>query len=324
MFKQSFKYYKSKNPPPNLDNVLDLNKSNDLTEFQIKKVSIKCEERKKMFGFKHPKTWEVYEIVDTPGLLFIRNPFTSIGQRYWTVKCLQDYSKKPNKTNIDAFNLVPENKEWWEMCQNNNNVLLMNKLRWVTLGYHHNWDTKVYSEEDKGKFPKDLSDMTLYVASILGYTNFSPEAAIVNYYHMDSTLSGHTDHSEKDLEAPLFSFSFGQTAIFLLGGNTKDDKPTPIFIRSGDMVVMSKESRLAYHGVPKILQIDSRYWDPIDENDLCYIGKDYREVVNICKDDALWKPFGDYLTYSRININVRQVLSRGQKRLNSEDAEDVT
>lgn len=32
MFKQSFKYYKSKNPPPNLDNVLDLNKSNDLTE----------------------------------------------------------------------------------------------------------------------------------------------------------------------------------------------------------------------------------------------------------------------------------------------------
>lgn len=64
----------------------------------------------------------------------------------------------------------------------------------------------MYSEEDKGKFPKDLSDMTTYVASILGYSNFNPEAAIVNYYHMDSTLSGHTDHSEKDLEAPLFSF----------------------------------------------------------------------------------------------------------------------
>lgn len=82
------------------------------------------------------------------GLLFIKNPFTSIGQRYWTVKCLQDYSKKPNKTNIDTLNLVPENKEWWEMCQNNNNVLLLNKLRWVTLGYHHNWDTKVGRRSD--------------------------------------------------------------------------------------------------------------------------------------------------------------------------------
>lgn len=120
------------------------------------------------------------------------------------------------------------------------------------------------------------------------------------------------------------SFSFGQTAIFLLGSKMKDEKPTAIFIRSGDIVVMSKESRLAYHGVPKILQIDSRYWDPIDENNLSCISKDYKETVNICKDDAAWKPFGDYLTYSRININVRQVLSRGQKRLNSENAEDVT
>jgi alkylated DNA repair dioxygenase AlkB len=28
----------------------------------------------------------------------------------------------------------------------------------------------------------------------------------VNYYHMDSTLSGHTDNSEQNKEAPLFSF----------------------------------------------------------------------------------------------------------------------
>jgi len=34
---------------------------------------------------------------------------------------------------------------------------------------------------------------------------FVPEAAIVNYYHLDSTLSGHTDHSEKDLSIPLLS-----------------------------------------------------------------------------------------------------------------------
>ena len=34
---------------------------------------------------------------------------------------------------------------------------------------------------------------------------FTPEAAIINYYHMDSTLSGHTDQSELDHTAPLVS-----------------------------------------------------------------------------------------------------------------------
>ncbi|KAJ8942088.1 hypothetical protein NQ314_010161 [Rhamnusium bicolor] len=278
MFKESFKYYKSKNPPPKLDKVFDLNKDSDLKEFQIKKIELKREEKKKFFGLKPFNTWEVFEVAERPGLIFIKNPFTSIGQRYWAVRCLRDYSKKPNKANIDALNLVPESKEWWDMCQNNNNVLLLNKLRWVTLGYHHNWDTKVANLE------------------------------------MDCW-----GKSKK-----IFIRGFGQTAIFLLGGKTKEEKPIPVFLRSGDIVIMSKESRLAYHGVPKILQMDSRYWDPINESDISYINKEYKEVVNICKDDESWKPFGDYLTYSRININVRQVLNRGQKRLSNDESENIT
>lgn len=55
-------------------------------------------------------------------------------------------------------------------------------------------------------FPKDLADVTAVIAYNLGYDNFNSEAAIINYYLMDSTLSGHTDHSEKNLTAPLFSF----------------------------------------------------------------------------------------------------------------------
>lgn len=48
-------------------------------------------------------------------------------------------------------------------------------------------------------------------------------------------------------------FSFGQSAIFLIGGKTKQVEPVPILLRSGDVVIMSGESRLAYHGVPKII-----------------------------------------------------------------------
>ncbi|XP_060530568.1 nucleic acid dioxygenase ALKBH1 [Cylas formicarius] len=321
MFKDSFKYYKSKNPTPDLTKVLDLNKIPPLGNSKFGRINIQEEALKTFFGFKPVKTWEIYEIVDRPGLLFIKNPFTSMGQRYWTVRCLNDYSKKPNKLNIDS-KIIPDNKDWWEMCQNNNNVLLLNKLRWVTLGYHHNWDTKIYSEDKKGEFPKDLAEMVHFVAGVLGYTNFVAEAAIVNFYHMDSTLSGHTDHSELNLEAPLFSFSFGQTAIFLIGGKTKDEIALPIFLRSGDIIVMSKESRLCYHGVPKILQMDSRFWDALTQNEVC-CPVDYKDTVKICKSEELWKPFGDYLTHSRINVNVRQVLKRGQKRLNS-DGDHVT
>ena len=84
-------------------------------------------------------------------------------------------------------------------------------------------------------------------------SSFHAEAGIVNYYHMDSTLSGHTDHSEKDLSHPLLSLSFGQSAIFLIGGPTKQVRPKALLLNSGDIVIMSGQSRLAYHGVPKIL-----------------------------------------------------------------------
>lgn len=65
---------------------------------------------------------------------------------------------------------------------------------------------QVYSEENRDVFPMELAELCDIVARYLGYVNFKAEAAIVNYYHMGSTLSAHTDHSEVNLEAPLFSF----------------------------------------------------------------------------------------------------------------------
>lgn len=99
------------------------------------------------------------------------------------------------------------------------------------MGYHHDWDTKVtknkqiflllvlryentliifffkvYTEAAKTQFPCDLKALCKEMANMLGFTNFNAEAAIVNFYHIDSSLSGHTDHSEANLNAPLFSF----------------------------------------------------------------------------------------------------------------------
>ncbi len=70
----------------------------------------------------------------------------------------------------------------------------------------------------------------------------------MNYYHLDSIVV-----MSLLLLCCCFLRSYtawGQSAIFLIGG---ESRPTPILLRSGDVVIMSSEARLAYHGVPRIL-----------------------------------------------------------------------
>ncbi|XP_076238747.1 alpha-ketoglutarate-dependent dioxygenase AlkB [Calliopsis andreniformis] len=307
MFKESFKYYKSRHPPPDLKHVIELNDPNSskVTKFTGKVLNDQCGEE---LGLKPVKTWEIYEFSEIPGLIFIKNPFTANGQRYWIIKCLKDYSKKPNKLNLDAHNLLNDEEAWWDTCFGNSDKakILLPKLRWATLGYHHNWDTKLYSETSKTDMPNELSSLTSFLARTLGFMEFKAEAAIINYYRMNSTLAGHTDHSEVNADAPLFSISFGQTAIFLIGGSTQDDPASAIFLQSGDVVVMSGNSRLKYHGVPKILPATTAPWDDED-----ITGK--KKDCTWDHDD--WKKARAYISEARINLNVRQVLKPGQLTL---------
>lgn len=67
---------------------------------------------------------------------------------------------------------------------------------------------QVYSEDAKGPFPTDLEKLSRYVVKIALNVDFIPEAAIVNFYLMDSFLSGHVDRSELNTSAPLISLRF--------------------------------------------------------------------------------------------------------------------
>lgn len=156
----------------------------------------------------------------------------------------------------------------------------------------------MYSESSKSEMPDELSRLTKHLAELTNFENFNAEAAIINYYRMNSTLAGHTDHSEHNFKAPLFSISFGQSAVFLIGGLTKDDAADAVYLRSGDVVIMSGESRLRYHGVPKIVRSETKPW-----------------LVNDFKINEDWENAKSYIDEARININVRQVLMDGQKCL---------
>ncbi|KAM3956383.1 alpha-ketoglutarate-dependent dioxygenase AlkB [Aphomia sociella] len=318
-FMKTFKYYKSNSPQPSLDNVINIDNIHGIEKLILLKPNINEDVRTELLGLNKLKDWQTYSIKDHPGLLLIRNPFTSLGQRYWIQRCLKVYPRRPNKRNIDIDTNV---EDWWAACHCDgaSDKQLMKKLRWTTLGYHHNWDTKIYSDENKSPFPEELSLLCDIVARYLGYENFKAEAAIVNYYHLNSTLSAHTDHSEVNLEAPLLSFSFGQSAIFLIGGKDKTTVPSAVLLNSGDILIMSKEARLCYHAVPKVLPSTSSSWNNIDESISKQFNLNYmKDIQGMPSDftvsDVDWCTFENYVKESRINVNVRQVLGHGQHSL---------
>lgn len=51
------------------------------------------------------------------GLIYVQNPFTVMGQRYWTVHCLKEFPRKPNKRNVDIDNDLSEIDDLWEFSQ---------------------------------------------------------------------------------------------------------------------------------------------------------------------------------------------------------------
>jgi DNA oxidative demethylase len=79
------------------------------------------------------------------------------------------------------------------------------------------------------------------------------EACLINYYAASAKMGLHRDEDEEDFSAPVLSVSLGNTAIFRLGGKSRNDKTRKLELRSGDVLLLDGEDRLAYHGIDRIL-----------------------------------------------------------------------
>lgn len=120
-----------------------------------------------------------------------------------------------------------------------------------------------------------------------------------------------------------------------------------MFLESGDVLVMSQQSRLCYHAVPRVMKARQETWNILKQHkelpddlkgieistqpskrmrtDVTYMSNNemetalewsmdvvlYQQVSN----DLYWTPFKNYLHDSRININVRQVLNNQDSSL---------
>ena len=79
-----------------------------------------------------------------------------------------------------------------------------------------------------------------------------PEACLVNFYDVSAKMGLHQDRDEDDFSAPVLSISLGDTCLFRVGETTRDGRTTSVKLRSGDIVVLGGDGRLAFHGVDRI------------------------------------------------------------------------
>ncbi|KAK5885883.1 hypothetical protein CesoFtcFv8_016976 [Champsocephalus esox] len=252
-FKKVFKFYKRKSPPPDFSDVTDFSKGlpSDKIVPAVLDLSAVSDSEAARAGLQPVKSWRAFGLQGYPGFIFISNPFLRGSQPFWIRQCLKTYPQKPNVCNLDMHMSPSDTQDIWGQSVHGLSSspsgkrepkTLLERLRWVTLGYHYNWDTKTYSANHHTPLPADLHLLSVQITAACGFPGFSAQAGILNYYRHDSSLGIHVDESELDHSRPLLSFSFGQSAIFLLGGVRREDPPHCYDSTLGG--VLSEEDRL--------------------------------------------------------------------------------
>nr|XP_020471358.1 nucleic acid dioxygenase ALKBH1 isoform X2 [Monopterus albus] len=320
-FRKIFKFYKRRNPPPDFCDVIDFSRvcSNKVLPLKLDLAAVSDVEAARV-GLQPVRDWRAFGLKGYPGFIFISNPFLRGSQPFWVRQCLKVYPQKPNVCNLDMHMSPSDTQDIWGKSVhglsfppsgNRQPKTLLERLRWVTLGYHYNWDTKTYSATHCTPFPADLHMLSFQISAACGFPGFNAEAGILNYYRADSSLGIHVDESELDHSRPLLSFSFGQSAIFLLGGTHRQDPPTAMYMNSGDMMVMSGQSRLLYHAVPRIVPAPQGHTTL--EMEGCSMAASLQAstvVESVSEED--WAVCSRYIQSSRVNVTVRQVLAPWQ------------
>jgi alkylated DNA repair protein (DNA oxidative demethylase) len=114
--------------------------------------------------------------------------------------------------------------------------------------------------DTKQNWPK-ISNNILNIWHKVTNLKTSPDCCLINHYNSKSKMGLHVDSDEKDFSYPVLSISLGDSALFRFGGLKRSDKTRSIKLNNGDVLMMSGQSRLIYHGIDKTYlsnQFDNR------------------------------------------------------------------
>jgi DNA oxidative demethylase len=130
-------------------------------------------------------------------------------------------------------------------------------VRTVCLGWHwvpYRYQRTLPDGSPVKSFPASLGDLGRRAVDCVGHTaSYVPDVALVNVYDAAAKMGLHQDKDEPSLE-PVVSISLGASAVFRFGNTETRTKPwVDVTLHSGDLVVFGGASRLAYHGVTKVL-----------------------------------------------------------------------
>src|SRR5439155_13479333 len=127
--------------------------------------------------------------------------------------------------------------------------------------------------------PAICRSLAVRAALAAGFDGFAPDACLVNRYEPGARLSLHQDRNERDFGQPIVSVSLGLSAVFLFGGQRRNDRPRRVRLESGDVVVWGGPARLTFHGV-----------EPLEDGDDPLTG---RCRINLTFLKALYPTSGD-------------------------------
>jgi alkylated DNA repair protein (DNA oxidative demethylase) len=99
------------------------------------------------------------------------------------------------------------------------------------------------------QMPDAFLRLATSAAAQAGFSEYIPDACLINRYEPGAKLSLHQDKDEHDFDQPVVSVSLGLPAVFLFGGSRRDDKTMRVNLTHGDVVVWGGPARLRYHGV---------------------------------------------------------------------------
>ena len=102
--------------------------------------------------------------------------------------------------------------------------------------------------------PPEFLTLAQQAATAAGFNGFIPDACLINRYAPGTKLSLHQDKDERDFMAPIVSVSLGVPAVFLFGGQRRQDTCQRVPLTHGDVVVWGGPARRFYHGVSPVKQ----------------------------------------------------------------------
>ncbi len=121
-------------------------------------------------------------------------------------------------------------------------------MGWITDRTGYRYDTVQPDGQSWPEIPESVLDVWRNVSGV----ERMPDSCLLNLYGEGARMGLHQDRDEADLSWPVVSVSLGDEALFRVGGLNRKDRTKSVWLKSGDVAILSGDSRLAYHGIDRI------------------------------------------------------------------------